>query len=500
MGYSISIKEDLADIDAPAVGVDTPMDGTTVAKVSYDKFEMDKLDDIIDNLSDAFDFSKYLTQVKDFDPVLYTGYITAVNGLEVLSKGPCAKIGEICTIKTSKGDKLTAEVVGLEGSTVKLTVYGLTDGLDIGCEVVASGKGLQVPVGEGLLGRVIDATGRPCDGKGDIIPETYYPAISSAPDAMKKREINRRITTGVRALDSLLTVGKGQRLGIFAGSGVGKSTLLSIIARFTDADVNVIGLIGERGREVLDFIERDLGQEGMKRSVIVVAKGDEPAICRLRAAQVTTAIAEYFRDKGKDVVLMMDNVTRFAKAQREISLSSGEVPAQRGYTPSVFDSIPKLLERAGTNDKGSITGFYAVLVDGDDMNEPIADTVRGVLDGHIVLSRKLSMENHYPAIDILQSISRLNKRVTGKITQRAVNKIRELMAIYQNNEQMITTGIYQKGTSAKIDLAIDKHDAIEEFLEQEEDEECPMSETLDKLSALSEIQIPKEEYVEAPNL
>lgn len=474
--------------------------GDAVAKVSTDDFDIENIDNIINNFSDMFNFKKYVNQVEDFDPVLYTGYITAVNGLEVISKGPCAKIGEICTIKTSSGEKLLAEVVGLEGSTVKLTVYGLTDGLDVGCEVIASGKGLQVPVGDGLLGRVIDATGKPCDGKGDITPDAYYPAIKAAPDAMKKREINRRITTGVRAIDSMLTVGKGQRLGIFAGSGVGKSTLLSIIARFTDADVNVIGLIGERGREVLDFIERDLGAEGMKRSVIVVAKGDEPAICRLRAAQVTTAIAEYFRDKGKDVVLMMDNITRFAKAQREISLSSGEVPAQRGYTPSVFDSIPKLLERTGTNDKGSITGFYAVLVDGDDMNEPIADTVRGVLDGHIILSRKLSMENHYPAIDVLQSISRLNKRVTGRVTQQAVNKIRELMAIYQNNEQMITTGIYQKGTSAKIDEAIDKHDAIEEFLEQEEDEECPMKETLDKLSILSQIEIPQTEYVEAPAL
>lgn len=473
--------------------------GTKVAKVATDEFEIEKLDNVINNFCDTFNFNKYLNQVEDFDPVLYTGYITSVNGLEVNAKGPCAKIGEICTIKTSDGGKLLAEVVGLSGSIVTLTVYGSTDGLDVGCEVIASGKGLQVPVGYGLLGRVIDATGKPCDGKGDIIPDAYYSAQKAAPDAMKKREINRRITTGVRAIDSMLTVGKGQRLGIFAGSGVGKSTLLSIIARFTDADINVIGLIGERGREVLDFIERDLGAEGMKRSVIVVAKGDEPAICRLRAAQVTTAIAEYFRDQGKDVVLMMDNITRFAKAQREISLSSGEVPAQRGYTPSVFDSIPKLLERTGTNDKGSITGFYAVLVDGDDMNEPIADTVRGVLDGHIVLSRKLSMENHYPAIDILQSISRLNKRVTGKITQQAVNKIRELMATYQNNEQMITTAIYQKGTSSKIDEAIDKHDAIEEFLEQEEDEECPMKETLDKLSALSEITIPQEEYVESPN-
>ena len=315
---------------------------------------------------------------------------------------------------------------------------------------------------------------------------------------MTKKEIDRRITTGVRVIDSMLTVGKGQRLGIFAGSGVGKSTLLSMIARNTDADINVIGLIGERGREVLDFIDRDLGEEGMRRSVVVVAKGDEPAICRLRAAQVCTAVAEYFRDQGKDVMLMMDNVTRFAKAQREISLSSGEVPAQRGYTPSVFDSIPKLLERTGTNDRGTITAFYAVLVDGDDMNEPIADTVRGVLDGHVVLSRKLAMEYHYPAIDVLQSISRLSKRVTGKMTQKAVGKVRELMAVYQNNAQMINAGIYTKGSSVQIDEAIDKHDEIEAFLKQEEDERCPMADTLDRLKALTGIDISEEEYEERP--
>lgn len=450
------------------------------------------------DLTDNFNFSKYIDCVEKTEPIHYVGTVSAVNGLEVLSHGPCAKIGEICTIKiddtdgsadgaTSGGGKkeLLAEVVGLEGATVRLTVYGLTDGIEVGDEVIASGECLRVPVGYALLGRTIDATGKPCDGKGEIVPEKYYPAIKAAPDAMTKKEINEPITTGVRAIDSLLTVGKGQRLGVFAGSGVGKSTLISIIARNTNADINVIGLIGERGREVLDFIERDLGDEGMKRSVIVVAKGDEPAICRLRAAQVCTAIAEYFRDEGKDVMLMMDNITRFAKAQREISLSAGQSPAQRGYPPSVFDAIPKLLERAGTNDKGTITAFYAVLVDGDDLNEPISDTVRGVLDGHIVLSRKLASQFHYPAIDILQSISRLSKRVTKKETQAATARVRELMAIYQNNAQMINAGIYQKGTSAQIDEAIDKYDEIEEFLKQDEDEKCGMDETLEKLMKLA---------------
>ena len=367
-----------------------------------------------------FKFSKYLDQIKNSEPIKYIGHVCTVKGLEILSKGPCAKIGEICTIKKSDGTEVLSEVVGLNENIVKLTVYGLTDGIEIGCEVIASGETLKVPVGYSLLGRTINAVGKPCDNLGEIIPETYYPAVQIAPDAMTKLEINKRITTGVRAIDSMLTIGKGQRIGIFAGSGVGKSTIMGMIARNTNADINVIGLIGERGREVLDFINRDLGPEGMKRSVVVVAKGDEPAICKMRAAQVCTAVAEFFRDKGKDVMLMMDNVTRFAKAQGEICLSSGEAPAQRGYPSSVFDSIPKLLERTGTNDKGSITAFYAVLVDGDDMDEPISDCVRGVLDGHIVLSRKLASNFHYPAIDVLQSISRLSRRVTGEKTRLAV--------------------------------------------------------------------------------
>lgn len=452
------------------------------------------------NLTDNFNFSKYIDSVEDYDPILYIGYVTEVNGLEVISKGPCAQKGEICTIKLHNGQEILAEVVALKDAFVKLTVFGLTDGIEIGCEVTASGKPLQVPVGWNLLGRTIDATGKPCDGLGELGVTSYYPAVCAAPDAMTKIEINRRITTGVRAIDSMLTIGKGQRIGVFAGSGVGKSTLLSMIARNTDADINVIGLIGERGREVLDFINRDLGIEGMKRSVVVVAKGDEPAICRLRAAQVCTAIAEYFRDQGKDVMLMMDNVTRFAKAQREISISSGEVPAQRGYPPSVFDSIPKLLERTGTNDKGSITAIYAVLVDGDDMNEPIADTVRGVLDGHIVLSRRLADSYHYPAIDVLQSISRLSGRVSGPVTKKAVGRVRELMSIYQNNAQMINAGIYTKGSSATIDEAIDKHDEIEAFLKQEEYEPSSIKDTLDMLSSLTGMEIPASEYEEIPNL
>ncbi|MBD5442570.1 MAG: FliI/YscN family ATPase [Treponema sp.] len=453
-----------------------------------------------ERLTDNFNFSKYVNQVEGYDPILYTGHVCAVKGLEILSEGPCAKIGEICTIKLNNGTDLVSEVVGLNGKIVTLTVYGLTDGIEVGCEVVASGTSLQVPVGWKLLGRTIDATGKPCDSKGVIIPDGYYPAIKAAPDAMTKKRIERRITTGVRAIDAMLTVGKGQRIGVFAGSGVGKSTLVSMIARNTNADINVIGLVGERGREVLDFIERDLGEEGMKRSVLVVARGDEPAICRLRAAQVCTAIAEYFRDQGKDVMLMMDNITRFAKAQREISLASGEAPAQRGYPPSVFDAIPKLLERAGTNDKGSITAFYAVLVDGDDTNEPISDTVRGVLDGHIVLSRDLASEGHYPAIDVLQSISRLSRRVTGKNTKAAVSKVREWMSTYRKNEKMISAGVYVSGSSALIDESIAKYYEIEGFLKQDEYEKCEMTDTLKKLSVLTGIEFPDEEFSECPGL
>ena len=301
-----------------------------------------------------FNFSKYITQIQDVDPISYIGYVSGVEGLEILSRGPCAKIGEICNIILPDGKKLMAEVVGLDGTTVKLTAFGTTEGIEVGCEVVGTGAPLQVPVGMSLLGRTIDAAGRPYDGLGEIVPDGYYPAVASPPDPMTRFPVNRRITTGVRAIDSLLTVGRGQRLGIFAGSGVGKSTLLSIIARNTDADINVIGLIGERGREVLDFINRDLGKEGLKRSVVVVATSDQPSICRLRAAYVCTALAEYFRDMGKDVMLMMDSVTRFAHAQREIGLANGEPPAQRGYPPSVFDMIPKLLERSGTKDRKSV--------------------------------------------------------------------------------------------------------------------------------------------------
>lgn len=447
-----------------------------------------------------FNFSKYIKTVEDFDPIVYIGYVSAVTGKQIVSNGPVARIGEICTIKFKNGKEIFAEVVGLDKKQVLLTPYGDTEGIEIGCEVVGSGKTLQVPVGMSLLGRTIDATGKPCDGLGELLPEAYYPALNVPTDPMKKKPINRRITTGVRSIDAMLTCGKGQRIGIFAGSGVGKSTLLGMIARNTDAEINVVGLIGERNREVLDFINNDLGKEGMKRSVVVVATGDQPAICRLRAAYVCTAIAEYFRDHGKDVFMMVDNVTRFAKAQLEIGIANGEPPTASGYPASVYSMIPALMERTGTSDKGTITAFYAVLVDGDDMDDPIADCVRGVLDGHIVLSRKLASAYHYPAVDVLPSISRLQRRVTGPFTKKAYARIRGLMATYQNNALMINSGMYTKGDSTAIDEAIDKYDEIEEFLKQDEYEKCTMEDTLNKLGAVSGIEIPKEEYVEAPNL
>lgn len=447
-----------------------------------------------------FNFSKYIKTVEDFDPITYIGYVSAVSGKQIVSNGPVARIGEICTIKFKNGKEIFAEVVGLDKKQVLLTPYGDTEGIEIGCEVVGSGKTLQVPVGMSLLGRTIDATGKPCDGLGELLPEAYYPALNVPTDPMKKKPINRRITTGVRSIDAMLTCGKGQRIGIFAGSGVGKSTLLGMIARNTDAEINVVGLIGERNREVLDFINNDLGKEGMKRSVVVVATGDQPAICRLRAAYVCTAIAEYFRDQGKDVFMMVDNVTRFAKAQLEIGIANGEPPTASGYPASVYSMLPALMERTGTSDKGTITAFYAVLVDGDDMDDPIADCVRGVLDGHIVLSRKLASAYHYPAVDVLPSISRLQRRVTGPFTKKAYARIRGLMATYQNNALMINSGMYTKGDSTAIDEAIDKYDEIEEFLKQDEYEKCTMEDTLNKLGAVSGIEIPKEEYVEAPNL
>ncbi len=446
-------------------------------------------------MSDIFD--KYLARIEKVDTIHFTGSVIGVKGMLIESNGPQSIIGEICTIHiTSTNSTILAEVVGLNEKIVQLMAYGETTGIEVGCAVVSTGNVLEIGVGSELLGRVLDATGKSYDKKPDIITNTYYPAVASPPEPLDRKPIEERIVTGIRAIDAFLSVGKGQRMGVFAGSGVGKSTLLGMIARNTNADVNVIALIGERGREVIDFIKRDLGEEGLKRSVVIAATSDQSPLSRLRGAYTATAVAEYFRDQGKDVMLMFDSVTRFARAQREIGLSIGEPPAQRGYTPSVFETLPKLLERSGTSNKGTITGFYTVLVDGDDMDEPISDTVRGILDGHIVLSRSLAQSYHFPAIDVLASISRLANRVTGTKTKEAVAMIRKLMAAYADSEDMITVGAYQKGSNVVIDTAIDANPLINSFLVQDEFEHTTLEDTIKGLSVLTNVEIPDDEWKE----
>ena len=439
-------------------------------------------------------FEKYLETAERTDTIKCTGRVTKVQGLLIESRGPQAVIGEICRIEAPRGRGLIqAEVVGLRDEIVQLMAFEETGGLEVGSRVIASGSRLEVPVSIKLLGRVLDALGNPVDGKGDIESASLYPALANPPDPLKRRRVTERIVTGVRAIDGLLAVGRGQRLGIFAGSGVGKSTLLGMIARNTNADVNVVALIGERGREVNDFIENDLGPEGLARSVLVVTPSNSPPLARLRGAYVATAIAEFFRDQGLDVMLLFDSVTRFARAQREIGLASGEPPATRGYTPSMFDSMPKLLERSGTADIGSITGFYTILVDGDDMDEPVADTVRGILDGHVVLSRRLAQAYHYPAIDVLQSVSRLASSVSGPVTAKSAGSIRRSMAVYAEAEDLINVGAYHAGSNPAIDESIAKHGYIEEFLVQAVDERSSLSETLHIMSNISGVSIPQEE-------
>jgi flagellum-specific ATP synthase len=440
--------------------------------------------------TEASVFAKYFETAERVDTIKCVGRICKVQGLLVESKGPQAVIGEICKIQVPKGSgTVYAEVVGLRNEIVQLMVFEETDGLEVGCLVIAQGSRLEVPVSTKLLGRVLNALGKPIDDKGDIDSPVMYPALASPPDPLKRRRITDRIVTGVRAIDGLLAVGKGQRIGIFAGSGVGKSTLLGMIARNTSADVNVVALIGERGREVNDFIENDLGPEGLARSVVVVTPSNSPPLARLRGAYVATAVAEFFRDQGLDVMLLFDSVTRFARAIREIGLASGEPSATRGYTPSMFDSMPKLLERSGTSDNGSITGFYTILVDADDMDEPVSDTVRGILDGHITLSRRLAQAYHYPAIDVLQSISRLAPVVSGPSVTKAAGAIRRSMAVYSEAEELINVGAYRAGSNPAIDEAIAKHQPIEEFLIQEVTDRSSLADTYFGMEQLSGIPI-----------
>ena len=410
--------------------------------------------------------TKFSRAIEDTEPIKMSGKVTQVVGLVIESKGPNVSLGELCYIKSRfpNIEPIPAEVVGFREGLVLLMPIGEMQGIGPGCEVLSAQKTLQVKVGMELLGRVLDGLGNPMDGKGPILSKTEYPLHAEPPDPLQRPRIKDSLYVGVRAIDGLITLGSGQRIGIMAGSGVGKSTLLSMIARNTEADISVISLVGERGREVRDFIERDLGEEGLKRSVVVVATSDKPALVRIKGAMTATAIAEYFRDQGRRVVLMMDSVTRFAMAQREVGLTIGEPPATRGYTPSVFALLPRLLERAGTSARGSITGIYTVLVDGDDMNEPIADAVRSILDGHIVLSRAIAAQNHFPAIDILASVSRVMTDVVTKEHREAAQHMRALMAVYKEAEDLIHIGAYVKGSSKRIDEAIEKIDAINDFL------------------------------------
>ena len=429
----------------------------------------------------AVDTNKYLELTQEtFYKKL--GKVSKIVGLTVESVGPDAKLNDLCRIYSADGSQVVnAEVVGFRESVVLLMPFDTVDGIGPGCIVENTGKPLGVKVGFGILGHTLDGLGNPVDGE-DLGLTEEYSVEAAPPDPMSRVIINEVLPLGVKAVDGLLTVGKGQRIGIFAGSGVGKSTLMGMFARNTKADINVIALIGERGREVREFAERDLGPEGMKRSVLVVATSDKPALIRNKAAKTATAIAEYFRDQGKDVLLMMDSLTRFSMAQREIGLASGEPPVTRGYPPSVDSEMPKLLERAGMAEKGSITGLYTVLVDGDDFNEPITDTARSILDGHIMLSRKLGHKNHYPAIDVLQSISRCMSQIVTKEHKKVAGRLKNVLATYNEAEDLINIGAYKKGSNKNIDYAISKIDAVNEFLMQQTDEKFTFEEEMAMLN------------------
>ncbi len=432
-----------------------------------------------------FDFEKYTSIIQNMDPLIYSGKVEMITGLTVESRGPAVKIGEMCLIYTLKGDAhLNAEVVGFRENFVLLMPYGDLAGVGPGSRVVSTNQILRVPVGMNYMGRVLDGMGNPIDNGPPLLADEYYPVENHPPNPLSRPRIQEILPLGVRAIDGLLTCGRGQRIGIFAGSGVGKSTLLGMIARNARSDVNVITLIGERGREVNDFLQKDLKEEGLKRSVIVVASSDQPALVRSKSAMVGTSIAEYFRDKGLNVLLMMDSLTRYAMAQREIGMAVGEPPVSRGYTPSVYTVMPKLLERTGNSEKGSITALYTVLVEGDDLNEPITDTARGILDGHIVLSRALANRNHYPAIDVLASISRLMSDIAAPEHKQAANRFKALMAVYKDAEDLINIGAYKAGSNPEIDEAIALHKGIEAILNQRVDEPCTFEETVRRIIEL----------------
>ncbi len=435
-------------------------------------------------------FDTLVDKARQVDPVIVKGKITEVVGLLVESTGPPASVGDVCIILNRVGSEVgRAEVVGFRSERTLLMPLGTVDGITPGFTVITTKRPLMVPTGESLLGRILDGLGRPMDGKGPLNATGERPVFSDIPDPLTRNRIEDIFQTGVRSIDGMLTLGEGQRVGIFAGSGVGKSVLLGMMAKNCRADVNVIALIGERGREVREFIERDLGEEGMKRTVVVVATSDQPALIRLKGSMVAAAIAESFRDQGLRVLFMCDSVTRLAMAQREIGLTVGEPPAAKGYTPSVFAMLPQFLERAGNSDKGSITGIYTVLVEGGDMDEPVADAARGILDGHIVLSRDMAHKNHFPAIDILQSISRCAADVIDPAQKDAVGELRDMMALYHDNEDMINIGAYEMGRNPRVDRSIALHEPIESFLKQDRNESSSIDQTLALLAQIAALNM-----------
>lgn len=433
---------------------------------------------------------KYRYIIKKSETVRVNGKVVDVIGLVIVSVGPNAAMGEICSIVDQNGNEVCkAEVVGFKNGKVLSIAIGEVHNISPACEIKASGKSFSVGLGKELLGRVIDGLGNPIDGKGAIDYSSFRECYREPPNPLERKRISSPIQTGIRAIDGLLTTGKGQRAGIFAGSGIGKSVLLGMIARNASADVNVIALIGERGREVREFIERDLGEEGLRKSVVVVATSDKSPLIRMKGAYIGTTIAEYFRDLGMDVLFMMDSVTRFAMAQREIGLTIGEPPTTKGYTPSVFSLLPKLLERAGNTEKGSITGFYTVLVDGDDMTEPIADAVRSILDGHIVLSRKLANRGQYPAIDTLQSVSRVMPDIIDHDHYQRAMRFNEIIATYKEAEDMINIGAYVRGSNPQIDHALSKISQLRSFLKQDIFEKALYDDSVERLNNIIEASI-----------
>jgi flagellum-specific ATP synthase len=428
------------------------------------------------------DFEKYHGAVERAELVRVIGKVVQVVGLIIEAQVGGVSVGDLCTVRLEKDNRESyAEVVGFREKRVLLMPLGSTAGISPGSQVVAAGRPLRVKVGPEVLGRVLNGLGEPVDGKGPVLTELSYPLDADPPDPVKRPRITEVMRVGVRAIDGMLTIGRGQRIGIFAGSGVGKSTLMGMIARNAEADVNVISLVGERGREVRDFIEESLGEAGLKKSVVVAATSDQPPLIRLKAAFVATAIAEYFRNQNNKVILMMDSVTRFAMAQREIGLAAGEPPTTKGYTPSVFALLPRLMERSGTSVIGSITAFYTILVEGDDMNEPIADHSRSILDGHIVLSRDLAARNHYPAIDVPHSVSRLMTNLVSDEHKQAAGKLREVLARYAEAEDLINIGAYVKGSNPKIDYALSKIDQVNTFLKQGTFDEVDYEDTVNRV-------------------